>query len=144
MLLSGPAAVFAGNDKEYRSTPEVKYECARNQCKKTTDDFRQVESFGFNSKTGELSACLWTNRYAAGAAIFRDTASATFTAMGRLLPKVLPGNDPIIVSLTIDAGDTGPIRDTMDMEMRSFTAIWGHGSKGLNLDMERCKLEKFP
>jgi len=144
MLLPGPAAVFAGDYKEYRCTPDVKYECTRNQCEKTADDFQQAESFGFNSKTGELSACLWTNCYAARAAVFRDTASETFTAMARLVPKAHPGNEPIIVSLTVDAGDPGLIRDTMDRKTRSFTAVWGYGSKGLSLDMGRCKLEKLP
>ncbi|MEO9061784.1 MAG: hypothetical protein ABI270_07050 [Nitrosospira sp.] len=144
LLLSGPAAVLAGDGREYRCTPDVKYECTRNQCEKTADDFQQVESFGFNSKTGELSACLWTNCYAAGATVFRNATSARFIAMGRLMPKAHPGNEPVIVSLTIDAGDPRPIRDTMDKELRSFTAVWGYGRKGLSLDMGRCKLEKLP
>ena len=55
-----------------------------------------------------------------------------------------PGNEPIVVSLTIDAGDTGPIRDTMHKRSRSVIAVWGYRSKGQSLYIGRCILEKLP
>ena len=126
---------------EYYCTPDIKYECTVDQCKKITSDFQQAELFAYNTKTDELSACLWTNCYAARAIVFKDTTSGTFTAIGRLMPSAHPGNAPIVVSLTIDVADTGVTSDAVAEKTSSFTAVWGYG-KGLVFDMGRCGLQE--
>jgi len=146
-LLLGPATGFAQEHREYREyrcTPDIKYECTIDQCEKITSDFQQAESFAYNAKTNELSACLWTNCYAARATVFKDAASGTVTAIGRLMPSAHPGNEPIIVSLTIDTTDPGHTGDTTTKKSGNFTAVWGYGSKGLTFDMGRCELRKLP
>ena len=95
MLLLGPAKGFAQENREYneyRCKPDIKYECTMDQCEKITRDFQHAESFAYNAKTSELSACLWTNCYAASAAVFEDTVSGTATAIGRVTPNAHPGN----------------------------------------------------
>ena len=91
----------------------------------------------------KLSACLWTNCYAASATVFEDTSTGTITAIGRLTPSAHPGNEPIIVSLTIDTNDAGPISDTLAKKTGNFTAIWGYGGKGLVVDMGRCEFGNY-
>ena len=144
-LLLGPMSGLTQERKEYkengeyRCTPNIKYECTLDQCEKTTRDFQQSELFAYNTKTNELSACLWTNCYAASATVFEDTSAGTVTAIGRLTPSAHPGNEPIIVSLTIDTNDAGPISDTLSKKTGNFTAVWGYGGKGLVVDMGRCE-----
>jgi hypothetical protein len=143
MLLS-PATGFAREYKEYRCTPDTQYECAGSRCEKVNDGFQHAESFIYNTKTGVLSACLWTNCYAAKAAVFEDAAlgtPATITAVGKLEPAAHPGNAPIIVSLTIHSGDNSDNRSITDEKAVGFTAVWGYGSKGLTLDTGECALE---
>ena len=129
MLLS-PATSFAQEDQEYDCRPDIKYECTADQCEKITSDFQHAESFGYSTKTGEISACLWTNCYGDKATVFRDTASGSLTVIGRLIPTAHPGNEPIIVSLTIEASGNRDARD--------FTAIWGYRGNRLTFDMGKC------
>ncbi len=146
-LLLGPAEGIAQQNreyKEYRCKPDIKYECTMDQCEKITRDFQQAESFAYNAKTSELSACLWTNCYAASATMLEDAAAGTVTAIGRLTPSAHPGNEPIIVSLTIDISDAGHTSDTPAKKTGNFTAVWGYGSKGLVFDMGRCEVRKLP
>lgn len=148
-LLLSPAIGCAQDYKEYRCTPDTQYECARGHCEKMTDGFQHAESFVYNTKTGLLSACLWTNCYAAKAAVFDGAASATtgtLTAIGKLMPTAHPGNQPVIVSLTVDTGGAGEPghRDTTDKNAGEFTAVWGYGSYGLTLDMGQCAIKKLP
>lgn len=148
-LLLGPTTGFTQERKEYkengeyRCMPNIKYECTMDQCEKTTRDFQQAELFVYNTKTNELSACLWTNCYAASATVFADTVAGTVTAIGRLTPSAHPGNEPIIVSLTIDINDAGHTRDTQAKKTGNFTAVWGYGSKGLVFDMGRCEFVNY-
>ena len=114
------------------------------QCVKTTRDFQQAESFANNTKTNELSACLWTNCYVSSATVFEDTSTGTITAIGRLTPSAHPGNEPIIVSLTIDTNDAGPISDTLAkrlailplsgaMEAKDWSSIWAGANSEITM-----------
>ena len=143
LLLTPGAGLGQDNSgyMEYHCTPDIKYECTVDQCKKITSDFQYAELFAYNTKTNELSACLWTNCYAARAIVFKDAISGTFTAIGRLMPSAHPGNEPIVVSLTIDVADTGVTSDAVAEKTSSFTAVWGYG-KGLVFDMGRCGLQE--
>jgi hypothetical protein len=134
MLLLSPTIAAGQENQEYDCRPDIKYECTVDQCEKIVSDFQHAEWFAYSTATGELSACLWTNCYAAKATAFRDPASGDLTAMGQLIPTAHPGNEPIIVSLTIDTGnndDTG-----------NFTAVWGYRNAGLTFDMGKCALRK--
>ncbi len=133
MLLSSPV-VAARENREYDCRPDIKYECTVDQCEKIVSDFQHAEWFAYSTATGELSACLWTNCYAAKATVFRDPASGDLTAMGKLMPTAHPGNEPIIVSLTIDTGNND--------DAGNFTAVWGYRNEGLTFDMGKCALRK--
>ncbi|MEO8991496.1 MAG: hypothetical protein ABI284_08400 [Nitrosospira sp.] len=135
MLSSSPAIATGQENREYDCRPDIKYECTVDQCEKITSDFQHAEWFAYSTATGELSACLWTNCYAAKATVFRDTASGDLTAMGRLIPTAHPGNEPIIVSLTIATGN--------DDDIGSFTAVWGYRNEGLTFDIGKCALRKL-
>ncbi len=141
VLLWSPALGFAQEYQEYHCTPDTQYECASGRCEKISGGFQHAESFVYNTKTSELSACLWTNCYGATAAVFKDAAAGTLTAIGKLKPAAHPGNEPVIVSLTIRSNSN---RDTTGKEASDFTAIWGYGGKGLTLDMGKCVLRKSP
>jgi hypothetical protein len=139
-LLSGPGAGAASVILEYRCTPDIRHECTSAGCETMSSDsgFRQAESFVYNPETGELSACLWTNCYAGSATVFAATNMDTFTVVGRLLP-VRPGNEPVIVTLTIKTPlETEPRGN----EEAGFTAAWGYGGEGLALDMGNCVLSR--
>ncbi|MGH8762181.1 MAG: hypothetical protein ACREUR_03005 [Nitrosospira sp.] len=142
VILLVPMTGFA-QEYEYRCTPDTQYECTGGQCEKLTDGFQHAESFIYNTKTSVLSACLWTNCYAARAISSEDAAGATgtMTAIGKLAPTAHPGNEPVIVSLTIHAGNHG---DATDKKAINFTAVWGYGSKGLTLDMGECAPQELP
>jgi hypothetical protein len=142
LILLRPAMGFAQEHKEYKEyhcTPDAQYECTGGQCEKVTEGFQHAESFIYNTRTGMLSACLWTNCYAAKAAVLGSTASeaGTITAIGKLMPTAHPGNEPVIVSLTIHSSDN---RDAPDKKAVNFTAVWGYGNKGLTLDTGKCAL----
>jgi len=138
----------AGAHREYRCTPEVKHECSMERCEKTAHGFQDVESFIYDTRTGKISACLWTNCYAGAATLFKDAVSGTTTAIARLKPAAHPGNEPITVSLTVDdagmEGRGGAKEDESgkgDKGSESrFTAVWGYGSNRLTFDMGRCAL----
>jgi hypothetical protein len=134
---------------EYRCTPDVKYECGAEGCEKAAREFQDAESFTYNSRSGEISACLWTNCYAGLATLFRDASSRTMTAIARLKPSAHPGNEPVILSLTVDDGgmESGGAAAKKDKseekdggEESPFTAVWGYGSNRLTFDMGRCVL----
>ena len=97
--------------------------------------FQHAELFAYGPEKRELSACLWTNCYAGSATVFTDAASRTFTAIGRLEPTAHPGNEPVIVTLTIETPRKGELAEG---DATRFTAVWGYGSEGLALDMGRC------
>ena len=134
----------AEGHQEYRCTPDVKYECSMERCEKTTHGFQGVESFIYDARTRKISACLWTNCYSGAATLFKDAASGTTTAIARLKPAAHPGNEPLIVSLTLDdagpagRGDAAKKDETHKMGESHFTAVWGYGSKRLTFDMGRC------
>lgn len=133
MLLSSPA-IAARENREYDCRPDIKYECTVDQCEKITSDFQHAEWFAYSTTTGELSACLWTNCYAAKATVFRDPASGDLTVMGKLIPTAHPGNEPIIVSLTIGTGNN---------DTANFTAVWGYRNEGLTFDMGKCAVRQL-
>lgn len=143
-LLLGPSEGSASAILEYRCTPDIKHECTAAGCETMSSDsgFQQAESFVYNAETGQLSACLWTNCYGGSATVFAGTATdaftAAFTVVGRLLP-VRPGNEPVIVTLTIK---TPPKAEQADDEHVSFTAAWGYGGEGLALDIGECVLSR--
>ncbi len=130
LLAASPSLALESGEKAYRCTPEVKYECAADRCDRITSDFQQAEIFSYHPASGEISACLWTNCYAAKAAVFADEASDTFTAIGRLTPIAHPGSEPVVVSLTIGSSEASG--------NRSFVAAWGYRGKGLTLDLGEC------
>jgi hypothetical protein len=149
------AAGAAEAHREYRCMPQVKYECGTEGCEKASREFQDVESFTYNSRSGEISACLWTNCYAGIATLFRDASSGTITAIARLKPSAHQGNEPITLSLTMNDGsiegrsvaakkdesgekDEGEKREKR--EESPFTAVWGYGSSRLTFDMGRCSL----
>jgi hypothetical protein len=149
------AAGAAEAHREYRCMPEVKYECSAEGCEKGGREFQDVESFTYNSRSGEISACLWTNCYAGIATLFRDASSGTMTAIARLKPSAHQGNESITLSLTMNDGsmegrgvaakkdesgekDEGEKREKR--EESPFTAVWGYGSSRLTFDMGRCSL----
>jgi hypothetical protein len=146
LILMPPAAAVAEEYREYRCTPEVKYECGMAGCEKTGRESLDAESFTYSIQSGEISACLWTNCYAGAATLFRDVASGTMTAIARLKPAAHPGNEPITVSLTMDdfgmegRGAVGEKDKREGREESAFTAVWGYGSDRLTFDMGRCTL----
>lgn len=140
-LLWSPAMVFAQGHREYHCTPDTQYECISGRCERATDSFQHAESFIYNTKNNELSACLWTNCYAATAVVLKDEAAGTLTATGKLKPALHLGNEPVIVSLTIRAN---PTRDIFGKKVDGFTAVWGYGNKGLTLDTGKCETRKSP
>ncbi len=102
------------------------------------DGFQHAESFAYQPKKRALSACLWTNCYAGNATVFAGAKPGTFTVMGRLLPAAHPGNEPVVVTLTIktaNASNKAEPLDTLDKDAACFTAVWGYGSEGLAVDM---------
>ena len=133
MLSSSPVIAAGQENREYDCRPDIKYECTVDQCEKTISDFQHAEWFAYSTTTGELSACLWTNCYAAKATVFRDPASGNLTAIGKLIPTAHPGNEPIIVSLTIGVGNN---------DTTNFTAVWGYRNEGLTFDMGKCAVRK--
>jgi hypothetical protein len=146
------AAGAAEAHREYRCMPEVKYECGVEGCEKGGREFQDVESFTYNSRSGEISACLWTNCYAGIATLFRDASSGTITAIARLKPSAHQGNEPITLSLTVDDSsregrsvaakkdESGEKDGGEKREESPFTAVWGYGSSRLTFDMGRCSL----
>jgi hypothetical protein len=116
-------------------------------CEKTGRELLDAETFTYNTRSGEISACLWTNCYAGAAMLFRDASSGTITAIARLQPAAHPGNEPITVSLTLnDNGMEGrnaaTERDKAEgREESPFTAVWGYGSDRLTFDMGQCALQ---
>lgn len=140
-LLLSPARGSSEEYREYYCIPDTQHECARGQCKKITDGFQHAESFAYNTKTSELSACLWTNCYAATVAILKNAVAGTIMATGKLKPTAHPGSEPVIVSLTIQSHDD---RDITGKKAGDFNAVWGYGDKGLTLDMGKCELRKLP
>lgn len=138
----------AGMHREYRCTPEIKHECSMDRCEKTAHGFQDVESFIYDTRTGKISACLWTNCYSGAVTLFKDAASGTTTAIARLKPTAHPGNEPITVSLTVDDAGMEGRGDAKEDENRKgnggsesrFTAVWGYGSDRLTFDMGRCVL----
>lgn len=137
LFITWPPLVFAAEEKKYRCVPEVKYECSRDRCERVSSDFQHAESFSYNPETGELSACLWTNCYAAPVAAVLNENSSSITAIGKLEPKIHGGNDPVVVSLTIG-------RNIASGEGRNprFTAAWGYRGEGLTLDFGECVLQR--
>jgi hypothetical protein len=148
LILVHSIAAAAEAHREYRCTPEVKYECGMAGCEKTGREFLDVETFTYSTRSGEISACLWTNCYAGAATLFRDASSGTITAIARLQPAAHPGNEPVTVSLTLnDNGMEGrnaaTERDKGEgREESPFTAVWGYGSDRLTFDMGRCAPER--
>jgi hypothetical protein len=149
LILVSSAAVAAEEHREYRCTPEVKYECGMAGCEKTGREFLDAESFTYNAQSGEISACLWTNCYAGAAMLFRDASSGTITAIARLQPAAHPGNEPVTVSLTLNdngieggggAGEKDKREKGKEGEESPFTAVWGYGSDRLTFDMGLCAL----
>lgn len=116
-----------------------------------SEDFQHAESFAYDAKTTELSACLWTNCYSAKTKVFTAKAAGTLTAIGKLVPVVHPKNKPLIVSLTIKtsetvgaAGDKKASKDkktSEDKKAPAFTAIWGYGGDRLTFDMGSCEVK---
>lgn len=136
-LLCSPG-VLAQQKGEFDCRTGVKYECTADQCERVTEDFQHQESFLYNAKTGELSACLWTNCYSAKTKAFTVKAGGAITAIGRLIPVVHPKNKPLVVSLTIK---TSEMEGDADEKKAPFTAIWNYGGDRLTLDMGECVLK---
>lgn len=132
---------FAQEHREYHCTPDTQYECISGRCERVIDSFQHAESFIYNTKNSEFSACLWTNCYAATATVLKDEAAGTLTATGKLKPASHPGNEPVIVSLTIRSNPTCDIFGKKDA---GFTAVWGYGNKGLTLDTGKCEIRELP
>ncbi|ODT84599.1 MAG: hypothetical protein ABS69_02655 [Nitrosomonadales bacterium SCN 54-20] len=136
-LLFSPK-VLAQQKGEFDCRASVKYECTADQCERVMEDFQHEESFLYNAKTGELSACLWTNCYSAKTKAFTVKAGGAITAIGRLVPAVHPKNKPLVVSLTIKASE---IERGADEKKAPFTAIWDYGGDRLTFDMGECVLK---
>lgn len=139
-LLLNPAMGFSQEYGEYHCTPDTQHECISGRCEKVTDGFQYAESFIYNTKNSELSACLWTNCYAATATAVKDAADRVLIAVGKLKPVVHSGNEPVIVSLTIRSNSNS---DIAGKKTSHFTAVWGYGGKGLTLDTGKCEYRKF-
>jgi hypothetical protein len=71
--------------------------------------------------------------------VFADAKPGTFTVMGRLLPAAHPGNEPVIVTLTIKTGNSSNRTEPLDGNAAGFTAVWGYGSEGLAIEMGKCE-----
>ena len=136
-LLFSPG-ILAQHKGEFDCTASVKYECTADQCERVTEDFQHEESFLYNAKTSELSACLWTNCYSAKTKAFTVKAGGAITAIGRLVPVVHPKNKPLVVSLTIK---TSEMESGADEKKAPFTAIWNYGGDRLTFDMGECVLK---
>ena len=132
---------FAQGYREYHCAPDTQYECIRGRCERVIDGFQVAESLVYNTENGKLSACLWTNCYSAKAAVLKDAATGTLTAIGKLEPSSHPGNEPVIVSLTIRSNDNS---DATGQKTGDFTAVWGYGSTGLTLDTGKCEARTLP
>lgn len=136
-LLLSPG-VLAQQKGEFDCRTSVKYECTADQCERVTEDFQHQESFLYNAKTGELSACLWTNCYSAKTKAFTVKAGGAITAIGRLIQVVHPKNKTLVVSLTIK---TSEMEGGADEKKVPFTAIWNYGGDRLTFDMGECGLK---
>jgi hypothetical protein len=115
---------------EYHCVPEVKYECDKAQCKRSTENFQHAESFVYVEKSQTLTACLWTNCYSGKAEVFSDKAAGTTLAIAKLKP--LNGKlsyPPIIASLTYDAAG-------------NFNANWQYGSQSTTFDLGKCQIKR--
>lgn len=167
-LLFSPAG-FAQEKRKFDCKADVRYECTADQCERITEDFQHAESFAYDAKTTELSACLWTNCYSAKTKVFTAKAAGTLTAIGKLVPVVHPKNKPLIVSLTIKISDTDrgasdkkaskdkeaaedkkapedkkaleDKKTSEDKKAATFTAIWGYGGDRLTFDMGSCEVK---
>jgi hypothetical protein len=148
----------AEEHREYRCTPQVKYECSMDGCEKAGREFQDAESFVYSTRSGEISACLWTNCYAGAATLFTDASSGTITAIARLIPAAHRGNDPITVSLTVNdtsmkGGGAATKKDGSDKskdgydgyegDESPFTAVWGYRSNRLTIDIGGCALRRL-
>ena len=80
-----------------------------------------------NGKGARLSACFWTNCYEGKASVLMGKRTGSLTAIGKLLPSTHHGNEPVIVSLTVDPKG-------------KFTAVWGYGGESLTFDMGSCEV----
>jgi hypothetical protein len=133
---------FAQEKREFDCKPEVKYECTAEQCERVIEEFEQAQhpqSFSYNAKTNELSACLWTNCYSAKTRLFQAKTGGVLTAIGKLTPVVHPKNIPLIVSLTIKTGHKENQDDHPgDNKIFAFTAVWGYAGDRLTFDMGSC------
>lgn len=132
---------FAQEHREYHCAPDTQYECIHGRCEKVIDGLQYAESYIYNTKNNELSACLWTNCYAAMVPVLKNEAIGTLTAIGKLKPAAHSGNEPVIVSLTIRSNDNSSITGK---KTGAFTAVWGYGNKGLTLDTGKCETRKSP
>jgi len=121
LCLYGPTLCAA---QAYDCRPSAKYECTAQRCEAADAGFEHAESFSLDRSTGMLSACLWTNCYEGKAAVVADRKAASFTAVARLKPAH-PGNDPLVVVLSVNA-------------QNAFTAAWGLDGGSVTLDWGRC------
>ena len=140
-LLLASTAGSTSEILEYRCSPDIKHECTASGCETISSDsgFQQAESFVYNPETGAAvrlfmdQLLCWQRN-----SICRAQTWTAFTVVGRLLP-VRPGNEPVIVTLTIKTPlETEPQGD----EEAGFTAAWGYGGEGLALDMGKCVLSR--
>lgn len=137
-LILSPLTAAPAGISEYRCTPDIKHECSAAGCETMNDGFQHAESFAYQPKKRRLSACLWTNCYAGTATVFAGAKPGTFTVMGRLLPAAHPGNESVIVTLTIKTGNTSNKAEPLDKDAARFTAVWDYGSEGLAIEMGKC------
>lgn len=120
-LLGVTGSVFADS---YDCLPRIKYECNEQKCERITEGFQHAESFSFDAKRSEISACLWTACYSGKATTFRNPSSGELTAISLAKPEYSMAK-PIVISITIDKG-------------KNFTAIWSYGGRGLTFDVGKC------
>jgi hypothetical protein len=139
LILSRAMAATPGVS-EYRCTPDIKHECSAAGCETMNNGFQHAESFAYQPQKRQLSACLWTNCYEGSATVFADAKPGTFTAMGRLPPVAHPGNEPVIVTLTIKTGNTSKKAEPLAGDAVRFTAVWGYESEGLAIEMGKCAM----
>ena len=127
-IVAGPllfAAVSLAHAEALNCTPAIQYHCSAERCDRQTEGFQHAESFGFDTTTRQLSACLWTTCFSGSATVYPGGRGGAATAIGFLPDEQGAEKPPLLLSLTIDAS-------------RRFVAVWQYDGAGLTFDQGTC------
>ncbi len=119
---------FAGvsSAEPVRCMAQVQYACDRERCDRTTEGFQHAQTFAYDTASGLLSACLWTNCYSAKSTVLPAHEGTETTFIGKLVAEHQPDlYPPLLVSLTVD-------------KHGNFVAVWQYTGQGLTFVQGTC------